>query len=90
MEDSFKMRHETKLATVENVVTAICFGVGALLVVLALYTLVAVKTVNARTIPLSHAVAVQGGTATAMPADIASGYRNAASESPAARHMVSG
>lgn len=42
------MRHETKIATVENVVTAICFGVGALLVVLALYTLMEVKPVHAR------------------------------------------
>lgn len=42
------MKHETKIATVENVVTAICFGVGALLVVLALYTLLAVKPVYAR------------------------------------------
>tara|TARA_R110000787_G_scaffold27720_1_gene76440 strand:+ start:360 stop:614 length:255 start_codon:yes stop_codon:yes gene_type:complete len=41
------MKHETSFATVENVVTAFCFGVGALLVVLALYTLVAVKSVNA-------------------------------------------
>ena len=41
------MRNETQFATIENVVTAICFGVGALLVVLALYTLAAVKTVNA-------------------------------------------
>lgn len=41
------MKHETEIATLENVVTAFCFGVGALLVVLALYTLAAVKTVNA-------------------------------------------
>ena len=41
------MKYESKFATVENLVTAICFGVGALLVVLALYTLMAVKTVHA-------------------------------------------
>ena len=41
------MKHETKFATVENVVTALCFGVGALLVALALYTLMAVKAVHA-------------------------------------------
>lgn len=41
------MNQEAKLATVENVVTAICFGVGILLVVLALYTLMAVKSVHA-------------------------------------------
>lgn len=42
------MKRETKIATVENVVTAICFGVGALLVVLALYTLMEVKPGHAR------------------------------------------
>lgn len=47
------MRHETQFATIENVVTAICFGVGALLVVLALYTLVAVESVSANSSPLS-------------------------------------
>jgi len=41
------MKHETKLGTVENIVTAICFGMGALLVVLAVYTLFAVKSVSA-------------------------------------------
>jgi hypothetical protein len=47
------MRHETQFATIENVVTAICFGVGALLVVLALYTLVAVESVSADSSPRS-------------------------------------
>ena len=41
------MKQESKLATVENIVTALCFGAGALLVVLALHTLSTVKTVNA-------------------------------------------
>lgn len=41
------MKQEAKLATVENIVTALCFGAGALLVVLALHTLSTVKTVNA-------------------------------------------
>ena len=41
------MKQETKLATAENIVTAICFGIGALLVVLALHTLSTVKSVNA-------------------------------------------
>ena len=41
------MKQEVKLATVENIVTALCFGAGALLVVLALHTLSTVKTVNA-------------------------------------------
>lgn len=41
------MKHETKLGTVENIVTAICVGMGVLLVVLAVYTLFAVKSVNA-------------------------------------------
>ncbi len=50
------MRHETKLATVENIVTALCFGVGALLVVLAIYTLMAVKTVHAE-IPMGFSIA---------------------------------
>ena len=49
------MRNETKLATVENIVTALCFGVGALLVVLAIYTLMAVKTVRAE-IPMGFSV----------------------------------
>lgn len=43
----FRMKQEAKLATVENIVTALCFGAGALLVVLALHTLSTVKTVNA-------------------------------------------
>tara|TARA_R110002126_G_scaffold8097_35_gene38960 strand:- start:523 stop:771 length:249 start_codon:yes stop_codon:yes gene_type:complete len=41
------MKQDTKLATAENIVTAICFGIGALLVVLALHTLSTVKSVNA-------------------------------------------
>lgn len=41
------MKQEVKLATAENIVTAICVGVGALLVVLALHTLSTVKSVNA-------------------------------------------
>ena len=41
------MKQEAKLATVENIVTALCFGAGALLVVLALHTLSTVQTVNA-------------------------------------------
>jgi hypothetical protein len=41
------MKHEAKLATAENIVSAICFGIGALLVVLALHTLSTVKSVNA-------------------------------------------
>ena len=41
------MKQEAKLATAENIVTAICFGIGALLVVLALHTLSTVKSVNA-------------------------------------------
>lgn len=41
------MKQETNLATAENIVTAICVGVGALLVVLALHTLSTVKSVNA-------------------------------------------
>ncbi|MFT7571286.1 MAG: zinc transporter ZupT [Paracoccaceae bacterium] len=41
------MKQEIKLATAENIVTAICVGVGALLVVLALHTLSTVKSVNA-------------------------------------------
>lgn len=41
------MKQEMKLATAENIVTAICVGVGALLVVLALHTLSTVKSVNA-------------------------------------------
>lgn len=41
------MKQEAKLATAENIVTAICVGVGALLVVLALHTLSTVKSVNA-------------------------------------------
>lgn len=41
------MEQETKLATAENIVTAICFCIGALLVVLALHTLSTVKSVNA-------------------------------------------
>ena len=41
------MKQESKLATAENIVTAICFGIGALLVVLALHTLSTVKSVNA-------------------------------------------
>ncbi len=41
------MKHETKLTSGESIVTAICFGVGALLVVLALHTLSTVKTVHA-------------------------------------------
>lgn len=41
------MKQEMKLATAENIVTAICIGIGALLVVLALHTLSTVKSVNA-------------------------------------------
>lgn len=41
------MKQETKLATAENIVSAICFGIGALLVVLALHTLSTVKSVYA-------------------------------------------
>lgn len=41
------MKQETKLATAENIVTAICIAIGALLVVLALHTLSTVKSVNA-------------------------------------------
>ena len=41
------MKQEIKLATAENIVTAICVGIGALLVVLALHTLSSVNAVNA-------------------------------------------
>lgn len=82
------MRHETRFATVENVVTAICFGVGALLVVLALYTLVAVKTVNAGIYPLSHDVAVPAETATEMLSGISIGYRSAGRVYRPARNAV--
>lgn len=41
------MKQETKLATAENVLTAICCGIGAILVILALHTLSTVKSVNA-------------------------------------------
>ena len=41
------MKQEVKLATAENIVTGICFGIGVLLVVLALHTLSTVKSVNA-------------------------------------------
>lgn len=41
------MKQEAKLATAENIVTAICIGIGVLLVVLALHTLSTVKSVNA-------------------------------------------
>ena len=40
------MKQEMKLATAENIVSAICFGIGALLVVLALHTLSTVKSVT--------------------------------------------
>jgi hypothetical protein len=51
------MKHETKIATVENIVTAVCFGVGALLIVLALYTLMAVKSVSAE-LPFAFSIQV--------------------------------
>ncbi|MGB0630349.1 MAG: hypothetical protein ACPGRZ_06620 [Alphaproteobacteria bacterium] len=51
------MKQETKLATVENIVTALCFGAGALLVVLALHTLSTVKTVNADSYGIKSALA---------------------------------
>jgi hypothetical protein len=41
------MKQEAKMATAENIVTAICFGIGALLVVLALHTLSTVNSVSA-------------------------------------------
>lgn len=41
------MKQETKLATAENILTAICCGIGVILVVLALHTLSTVKSVNA-------------------------------------------
>ena len=41
------MKQELNLATAENIETAICVGVGALLVVLALHTLSTVNSVNA-------------------------------------------
>ena len=41
------MKQETKLATAENILTAVCCGIGVILVVLALHTLSAVKSVNA-------------------------------------------
>ena len=41
------MKREINLATAENIVTAICVGLGALLVILALHTLSTVNSVNA-------------------------------------------
>jgi hypothetical protein len=41
------MKQEMNLATAENIVTAICVGVGAVLVILALHTLSTVSSVNA-------------------------------------------
>ena len=41
------MKREIDLASAENIVTAICVGLGALLVILALHTLSTVNSVNA-------------------------------------------
>lgn len=41
------MKQEIKLATAENILTAMCCGIGVILVVLALHTLSTVKSVNA-------------------------------------------